>query len=159
MESSSLMLTIAQLIVGVAGFSAIVVTLNPTPIREWDDTDKFNLRLLIQVSIFAILFSIVPSILAVSLEPSAVWKYGLWAYGLLHVADVSFFLFNMTRETPVVFRNIAICGLFVALAQVGIAWLGNDTSRETMYLFTLTWHLGVVLMAFILLLYQVRRTS
>jgi hypothetical protein len=32
------------------------VTLNPGPIRDWDDTDQLNLRLLIQISIYVIFF-------------------------------------------------------------------------------------------------------
>ena len=81
----------------------------------------------------------------------------LWAYGLIHIVDVTFFLKNMTKETPPVFRNTAICGACVALIQINIAWLGNDIAREAIYAFTLIWHLGVVFLAFILLLYQVRK--
>ena len=159
MQSIDAARTIAELIVAVAGFSAIIVALNPLPVREWHETDKFNLRLLIQVSVFAILFSLVPTLLVVSLEVDDVWKYGLWAYGLLHMGDVSFFLFNMTKETPVVFRNAGICGELVAISQIGIAWQGDSIAREMMYMFTLIWHLGIVFMAFILLLYQIRKST
>ncbi len=159
MQSIDAARTIAELIVAVAGFSAIIVVLNPLPVREWDETDKLNLRVLLQVAVFAILFSLVPTLLVVSLEVGDVWKYGLWAYGLLHIGDVSFFLFNMTKETPVIFRNAAICGELVAISQVGIAWQGDSIARETMYMFTLMWHLGIVFMAFILLLYQIRKSN
>jgi len=37
---------------------------------------------------------------------------------------------------------------------VSIAWFGGDIARESMYVFTLIWHLGIIFMAFILLLYQ-----
>jgi hypothetical protein len=153
------MFTIAQIAVGLAGFSAIIVTLNPNPIRDWDNTDRLNLRLLIQISVYVIFFSLLPPLLDIAFEPHFIWRYALWAYGLIHAADVGFFLLNITKETPSVFRNAAICGAFVAITQVGFAWLGNDVARETMFVFSLIWHLGVVFMAFILLLYQMRKTG
>lgn len=157
MQSAQLMFTIAQIAVGLAGFSAIIVTLNPKPIREWDDTDRLNLRLLIQISIYVIFFSLLPALLAIPFNTHLIWMSALWAYGLVHLADVTFFLINMTKETPSMFLNAAICGACIALAQIGIAWLGNDIARETMFVFTLIWHLGVVFIAFILLLYQMRK--
>jgi len=153
------MLTIAQIAVGLAGFSAIIVTLNDKPIRDWDDTDRLSLRLLIQVSIMVIFFSLLPSLLLISLNTGEVWLYGLWVYGLIHLADVSFFLIHRTNATSHIFRNAAICGVAVALAQVGVAWFGEDVAREWLYVFSLLWHLGVVLMAFILLLYQLRESN
>jgi len=159
MQSTDLMFTIAQIAVGLAGFSAIIVTLNPRPIREWDETDRLNLRLLIQISIYVIFFSLLPALLSIPLEPHSVWLYALWAYGLVHIADVSFFLMNLTKEMPSLFRTAAICGACVAIAQVGIAWQGSDTARETMFVFSLIWHLGVVFIAFILLLYQLRKSA
>ena len=131
--------------------------LNAKPIGEWDDTDRLNLRLLVQVSAFTIAFGLLPSILVVSVKEPELWTYALFAYGLLHIIDVSSFLFNMTKETPNIFRNAAICGTVIAVAQLVIAWIGNPTAKETAYLGTLLWHLGIVFMAFILLLYTVRK--
>lgn len=159
MQSTDLTLTIAEISIAIAGFSAIVVMLNAMPIREWDDTDRLNLRLLVQVAIFTILMSLLPSVLNVSLSESNVWKYGLWAYGLIHLVDVSSFLFGMTKGTPNVFRNAALCGVLIAIAQVLTAWIGTPTAMETVYVATLVWHLCITFMAFILLLYGVRRPS
>ena len=153
------MLTIAQIAVGLAGFSAIIVTLNAKPIRDWDESDRLNLRLLIQISMYVIFFSLLPPLLAIPFETHLVWMYALWAYGLIHIVDATFFLMNLAKETPAIFRNAAISGACIALIQISIAWLGNDIARETMYAFTLIWHLGVVFMAFILLLYQMRKSD
>ena len=159
MQSIETARTIAEILVAVAGFSAIIVMLNPLPIREWDETDRLNLRLLIQVAIGGIVFALLPSLLTVILSIDDVWKYGLWAYGIAHVADVSFFLINMTKESHGFFRRAAYCGEIVAFGQLGFAWLGSDVAREFVYMFTLVWHLGIVFMAFILLLYQLRKSS
>ncbi len=158
MQSTDLTLTIAEISIAIAGFSAIVVMLNAKPIRDWDDTDRLNLRLLVQVAIFTILMSLLPSVLNVSLSELNVWKYGLWAYGLIHLVDVSSFLFGMTKETPNVFRNAAVCGVLIAFTQVLTAWTGTSTAMETVYVATLVWHLCITFMAFILLLYGVRRS-
>lgn len=158
MQSTDILSTIAEIAVALAGFSAIVVMLNSKPIREWDDTDRLNLRLLIQVSAFTIFFALLPSILIASLKEPEVWKYGLWAYGLLHILDVSSFLFKMTNDTPTIFRNAAVSGTVIAVTQLVIAWAGSTAAKETMYLGTLLWHLCITFMAFILLLYGVRKT-
>ena len=159
MQSTGLLFTIAQIAVGLAGFSAIIVTLNPRPIREWDDTDRLNLRTLIQLSIYVIFFSLLPPILYISLYNHIVWLCALCVYGLIHIADASFFLINLTKDMPTLFRNSASCGVVVALAQLLIAWQGNDIARETMFVFALIWHLGVVFMAFVLLLYKLRKND
>ncbi len=89
MQSSELMFAIAQIAVGLAGFSAIIVSLNAKPIRDWDDADQYSLRILIYAAIVVVFFSLIPSLLVISLEPHKVWLYGLWAYGLVHIADLS----------------------------------------------------------------------
>ncbi len=159
MQSSDLLLTVAQIAVGLAGFSAIIVTLNPKPIREWDVTDRLNLRLLIQVSFVVLFFSLLPFILAVPFEIEDAWFYGLWLYGLYHVVDVSSFLLGMTKETPSIFRASAFVGVFVAVSQVGAALLGTPKLRETAYVATLGWHLYIIFMAFVLLLDQLRKNA
>jgi len=159
MQSVDLQLTISEVAVAVAGFSAVVVTLNAKPVRDWDETDRLNLRLLIQVAFVTIFFSLLPSILSVSLEIDAVWRYGLWAYGGVHLLDVTSFLLGTTRGTPTIFRMTAGCGVIVALAQLAIAWGGSSAARETTYLASLVWHLYVTFMAFVLLLYGIRKTE
>ena len=159
MDSSDLLLTISQLAVAFAGFSAIVVTLNSRPIREWDATDRLNLRCLLQVAIQVFAFSLFPFLLAVSLEVASVWKYGLIAYGAFMVCDAGFFLFRMTKDSPVLFRNAGIGGILVGILAFTTGVWGNTALRETIYLVALFWALGIVVMSFLLLLYQVRRVS
>lgn len=159
MQPSDLLLTVAQIAIGLAGFSAIIVTLNPKPISEWDVTDRLNLRLLVQVSFVVLFFSLLPFILAVPFGIGDSWFYGLWLYGIYHIVDVSSFLLRMTKETPSIFRITAFVGLCVAASQVGIALLGTSILRETAYVTTLGWHLCVIFMAFVLLLYQLRRNA
>lgn len=159
MHSADLMFAIAQIAIALAGFSAIIVALNQKPIREWGLMDQINIRLLIQVSIQVVFFSLTPSLLAISLPVSDVWLYSLWAYGLVHLVDVSFFLFLKSKHAPTIFRVAAACGFIVGLVQVALAWFGGDIARESVYVFTLIWHLGIIFMAFILLLYQMGHTE
>ena len=159
MQSANLLLTIAQISIGLAGFTAVIVTLNPKPIREWDVTDRLNLRILVQVSFFILFFCLLPYVLAVSLETDDVWFYGLAAYGIIRVIDVSSFLLNATKEVPVIWRVSAAAGFLLALSQVGIAFLANAIMWETAYVATLIWQVYVIFLAFVLLLYQVRRAK
>ncbi len=83
MHSAGLMYTIAQIAVALAGFSAIIVALNQKPVREWDLADQVNIRLLIQLSIAVIFFSLLPSLLSIFLKRNDIWLCSLWAYSLL----------------------------------------------------------------------------
>jgi hypothetical protein len=159
MNSADLLLTVSQVAIGLAGFSAIVVTLNPRPIREWNVTDRLSLRVLVQVSFVVLFFSLFPFVLAITLSPADVWFYSLWVYGVLHLVDVISFNVSMTPETHNVFRVTARIGIFVALAQIVINVIGDVGLRETAYIVTLVWHLYVVFMGFTLLLYQLRKSA
>ena len=159
METSSLLLTISQLAVGLAGFSAIIVALNPRPIRDWDTTDKLNLRALIQVSAFVLAFSLFPFLLAIPLPSEKVWLYGLWVYGGVHILDVTNVLYRLTKDIAKIFRISVYIGVVVALTQLAIAWFGSTKIRELVYVATLIWQLCVVFMGFLLLLYQVRSSD
>ena len=159
MESGSLLLTIAQLAVAFAGFSAIIVALNNRPVRDWDATDRLNLRCLLQVSVFVIAFSLFPFLLAISLTKAGVWKVGTWVYGSLIVADASFFYAIMTKDSPRLFRNAAVGGIVIGVLQIAAAAVGTTASRESMYVIALFWQFGIVVMSFLLLLYQVRKRA
>ena len=150
---------IAQIAVALAGFSAIIIALNPKPIHDWELPEQVNIRLLIQISIVVIFFALIPSLLVISMPINDVWRYSLLGYGLVHTADAGFFLFLKSKFAPTIFRFAATLGLLVGLAQIAVAWLGHDIARESMYVFTLLWHLSIIFMAFILLLYKVRSTS
>jgi len=156
MNSTDFLLTISELSIAVAGFSAIVVMLNTKPIKEWTDADRLNLRLLLQVSALTIIFSLLPSILSVSLDPDHAWQYSLAIYGAVHMADVSSFLLKMTSGTQTAFKVCGSIGVVVAVLQLLVAWLGTPIAWESMYLVSLVWHLCVTFTAFALLLYGMR---
>jgi hypothetical protein len=156
MNSTDFLLTISELSIAVAGFSAIVVMLNTKPIKDWADADRLNLRLLLQVSALTIVFSLFPSILSVPLIPDNAWRYSLAIYGVVHMADVSSFLFKMTSGTQTAFKICGSIGVVVAILQMLVAWQGTPIAWETMYLVSLVWHLCVTFTAFALLLYGMR---
>ena len=159
MDSSSLLLTLSQLAVGLTGFSAIIVALNPLQIRKWSTKDKLNLRALVQVSAFVITFSLLPFLLAILLPQEEVWLYALWIYGCVHILDVSNVLFRLTKDISKVFRMSVYVGVTVALSQLAVAAFGNAQIREFAYVTALIWQLSVVFMGFILLLYQGGRSN
>ena len=61
MQSADMMYAIAQIAVALAGFSAIIIALNPKPINDWELPEQVNIRLLLQISIVAIFFALIPS--------------------------------------------------------------------------------------------------
>ncbi len=60
MESSEIITSIAEIAIALVGFSAIVVVLNPKPIREWHHSDRFNFRVLVQLAAVVVVFAILP---------------------------------------------------------------------------------------------------
>jgi hypothetical protein len=159
MQTFDLLLTISQLSVGLAGFSAIVITLNPRPIREWSASDRVALRILVQVSFVTMIFSLLPFVLGVSLASEVVWFYGLWVYGVVHLIDVSTFIFRRPSGMHISFKVNGALGFIIACLQIVVAAFGDSTAHETTYTAALLWHLYVLFAAFVLLLYHMRQTD
>jgi len=151
--SQDILVLIAELAVAVAGFSSIVVALDKRSVSEWAPGEQRNLRILLQVSAVAILFSIFPLVLQRALDAPSFWNIALSVYSLVPAADVSTFLFR-----PVVGESQLppIIGLGLALLSLAVAAFGSSTLAEVTYLCVLVWHLGVAAMGFAFLIFRDR---
>ena len=151
MPSNDIFVLVAELAVAIAGFSSVVVAVGRRPVTDWSPGEQRNLRILLQVSGIAILFSLFPLILQRGIDSPAFWNLALAVYGFVHMVDVSTFLF---RPVPGESQIPPIIGLALALFSIAVAALGSATLAEITYLSVLVWHLAVAGMGFAFLIFR-----
>ncbi len=155
MPTNDILVLVAELAVAIAGFSSVVVAIGRRPVADWSPGEQRNLRILLQVSGIAILFSLFPLILQRGIDTPAFWNLALAVYGFAHALDVSTFLF---RPIPGESQIPPAIGLTLALFSIAVAALGSATFAEVTYLSVLVWHLGIAGMGFVFLIFR-RHTS
>jgi hypothetical protein len=73
----SALLALAQIAIGLAGFSAILVALSGKP-HQWTAVDAFRIRNILALSFQTVFLSLIPFVLAFfSLPESTIWKVSL----------------------------------------------------------------------------------
>jgi hypothetical protein len=154
MESSSheALALVAEVAVALAGFSSVVVTLENRGVSAWTAIQRFNLRILLQVSALAIFFSLFPLILERVASPP--WRWALSIYGAVHLADVSSFILRRPPQATATHRVTSYLGLLISLVSLAVAALGSPLAAEVTYLGVLVWHLAVASMGFAFLLFD-----
>jgi hypothetical protein len=99
-DVASALLTLAQVAIGVAGFSAILVALSGKP-HLWTPVDAFRIRNILALSFQTVFLSLVPFVLALfSLPESTVWKVSLLILALATLAGVLLVLSGVYRLSP-----------------------------------------------------------
>ncbi len=151
LRSNDILVLVAELAVAVAGFSSVVVALGPRPVSDWSRGERRNLRILLQVSALAILFSLFPLILDRAIDTSAFWNVALAVYGIAHVVDTSTFLLRPVAGESQIPPSI---GFTLAIFSIGVAVFGSATFAEVTYLCVLVWHLAIAGMGFAFLVFR-----
>ena len=76
-DVANALLTLAQVAIGLAGFSAILVALSGKP-HQWTPVDAFRIRNILAFSFQSVFLSLIPFVLAFfSLPESTVWRVAL----------------------------------------------------------------------------------
>lgn len=160
MDLSDIITTIAEIAIALIGFSAVVVALNPNPIRDWSVSERFNFRILVQLGAIVVVFSILPFGTHQVFDEYLAWKYALLAYGIFHVVDLTTFVFKFPKEATSVNRVMPYFGYVVILAQISVPFFGSIATIKVTYLASLVFHLVVGFIAFVMLIYGMhdRRT-
>jgi hypothetical protein len=152
MNSDFLALT-AQLAVGIAGFSGVIVALESRDVRGWPARRRRDLRILLQVSGMALLFSLLPLVSYRLVERPVFWNWALGIYGAAHMIDASTFIVRQPAGARV---RPAYAGLVQGLVQVIVAVWGSRAFAEFWYLLSLVWQLGGAAMGFVFLIWGSR---
>lgn len=134
MDPNDTLLTIAEISVALAGFSAVVVGLRQTREGRWTRQDSFGVVHILASSGLAMVFSLLPlGLAAAGLSPSAAWTFTSFGLGLVVlVASLGWGL--AARRTapryPVLFWGFVASGvaLGVALILGASGWLAPQGS-------------------------------
>jgi hypothetical protein len=99
-DVANALLTVAQVAIGIAGFSAILVALSGKP-HLWTPVDAFRIRNILAFSFQSVFLSLVPFVLALfSLREPALWQVSLLILALATVADAVLVLTGVHRLSP-----------------------------------------------------------
>ena len=123
-DVANALLTLAQVAIGLAGFSAILVALSGKP-HQWTPVDAFRIRNILAFSFQSVFLSLVPFGLAFfSLPMSTVWQVSLRIIALTTLADVLLVLggvYRLSRPDRVVLKALVVSwvtGILLAMAAV-----------------------------------------
>jgi hypothetical protein len=136
LEITEALLTVAQIAVGLAGFSAVLVALSGDPHR-WTALDSFRIKGMLSLSFGALFLSLVPFVLAfLSFAEATRWRASLGLLSLFSVVGVVITFGQFRRlstperaalHPPLVYANevslslLALLEVAAALGLIGCA--------------------------------------
>ena len=93
-------MTLAQVAIGLAGFSAILVALSGKP-HLWTPVDAFRIRNILAFTFQSVFLALIPFVLTfLSLLEPTVWQVSLLILALATLADVLLILSGVYRLSP-----------------------------------------------------------
>ena len=153
LDEQGTLFTVAEMAIGMAGFSAIVVMFKRRGSGRWDpaDADRFNGMLL--HSIAAGFFCILPSVLQTfTREVATTWLLGSAALGLQVLVHTCIVL-RLPSSSWRVKALVGILGLLVAALQLAnVTRLGFDREFGP-YLVGVLWHMFQAGLLFLMLIW------
>ena len=150
------LITVAQIAIAIAGFSSIVEALSTRHIQHWTDEERYNFRLLLQVSAIAMFFALIPMILVHVLEESLAWRAALLIYGVVHLVDIGSFIIKFPSGAPTFVKVTITIGLTICFSQLFIAITDQSGLVVFIYFVALAWQLFIAFLGFAMLLYGAR---
>ena len=116
-DVANALLTLAQVAIGLAGFSAILVALSGKP-HQWAPVDAFRIRNILAFSFQSVFLSLMPFVLAFfSLPESTVWRASLLILAIATLGSVLLVLSGVYRLSP---SQRAVLNAVVVSTVVGI---------------------------------------
>jgi hypothetical protein len=116
-DIANALLTFAQIAIGLAGFSAILVALSGKP-HQWTPVDAFRIRNILAFSFQSVFLSLVPFVLAFfSLPEARVWQVSLLILAIATLGSVLLVLSGVYRLSP---PQRAVLNALVVSAVVAI---------------------------------------
>jgi hypothetical protein len=120
-DVANALLTLAQVAIGLAGFSAILVALSGKP-HQWTPVDSFRIRNILAFTFQSVFLSLVPFVLAFfSLREATVWHVSLLILALATVGDVVLVLsgvYRLPRPDRAVLKATVVSAVTALLCAV-----------------------------------------
>jgi hypothetical protein len=125
-DVANALLALAQIAIGLAGFSAILVALSGKP-HQWTPVDAFRIRNILAFTFQGVFLSLVPFALAFfSLPESIVWKASLLIIAAATFGDVLLVLsgvYRLTRPQRAVLNTGVVSSVTVVLFVTAVVEL------------------------------------
>jgi hypothetical protein len=120
-DVANALLTFAQLAIGLAGFSAILVALSGKP-HQWTQVDAFRIRNILAFTFQSVFLSLVPFVLAFfSLPVSAVWQVSLLILAIATLGGVLLVVsgvYRLSRPERAVLKTAVVSTVIVVLCTM-----------------------------------------
>jgi hypothetical protein len=121
-DVANALLTVAQVAIGLAGFSAILVALSGKP-HQWTPVDAFRIRNILAFSFQSVFLSLIPFVLAFfSLPESTIWKVSPLIIAIATFGDVLLVLsgvYRLSRPERAVLKTGVVSTVIAILSTVG----------------------------------------
>src|SRR5262249_18468590 len=133
----------AQIAVTLTGFTGVVAVFGTIAVHEWDEADRFRLRLLLASSIVSLVLSLLALVmLAADLDPATTWRIGsalAFAIFIVSAADNirTFRRIGPTKLNAVPGGNAVFLTTSVASVSVALLQLFNSISLAAFWPFFL----------------------
>lgn len=119
MDTQSVLTTVAEVSIALAGFTGVVAVLGNRRKHDWTAEERLQLRTLVETSLTAVFASFAPSVfyLVVTSEP-AVWRSANLILGTLHLANLIAFLRRAKEAKPTASqKGLLAIGIAIILAH------------------------------------------
>ena len=119
MDTQSILSTVAEVSIALAGFTGVVAVLGKRRKHDWTAEERLQLRTLVETSLTALFASFAPGILGliVASEP-AVWRGANLFLGALHLANLLAFLRRAREAKPTASqKGLLVVGIAIILAH------------------------------------------
>ena len=125
-DLANALLTVAQVAIGLAGFSSILVALSGKP-HQWTPVDAFRIRNILAFTFQSVFLSLIPFVLSFfSLPPSTVWQASLLILVVATVADVLLILagvYRLSASERAVLKTLVVSTVTVTLCIAAVVEL------------------------------------
>lgn len=158
MEAESILTTVAEVSIALAGFTGVVAVLGNRRKHDWTPEERLQLRTLVETSLTALFASFVPGVLFLVLESEpAVWKGANLFLGALHGANLTAFLLRAKDAKPTASqKGLLVVGIATILAHF-LASFGVLPWLDLVFILGLLQQLFIASLNFVLLLFPVEK--
>ena len=159
MDTQSILTTVAEVSVAIAGFTGVVAVLGNRRNHDWSPEERLQLRTLVETSLTALFASFAPSVLylALTAEP-AVWRGANLFLGMLHLANLVAFLRRATDARPTTSqKGLLAVGVAMILAHF-LAAGGLLPWYVLIFVLGLLQQVFIAALNFVLMLFPVDKT-
>ena len=159
MNPQSVLTTVAEVSIALAGFTGVVAVLGNRRKHDWTAEERLQLRTLVETSLTALFASFAPSVLyqAMTSEP-AIWRGANLFLGVLHLANLGAFLVRAKEAKPTTSQKSLLgIGIAMILAHF-LAAAGILPWYVPIFMIGLLQQVFIAALNFVLLLFPVNNT-